>query len=53
MLTNFALRNVFRQKRRSFSTMLAITFGFTAIIVFGGIVNNVDDVFKKQAITEV
>jgi putative ABC transport system permease protein len=36
-----AIRNVFRNRRRSLITLLAMAFGAAAIIVFGGFVNSI------------
>lgn len=39
-LFQIALRNIFRNKRRSLITILAISVGAVAIIIFGGFVND-------------
>ncbi len=36
MLIKLALRNIFRNRRRSLLTLLVLTFGGTALIMFGG-----------------
>src|SRR5204863_8823628 len=36
-----AIRNVFRNRRRTIITLLAMGFGAAAIIVFGGFVNSI------------
>jgi len=38
LLWKIALRNIFRNKRRSGLTMMAIVFGSVAIILFGGFI---------------
>ncbi|OHD13882.1 MAG: hypothetical protein A2086_15185 [Spirochaetes bacterium GWD1_27_9] len=45
-----ALRNVFRNKRRSLITILAITVGVLAIILFGGFVNDTFHGFREANI---
>ncbi len=40
MLFNFAIRNIFRNRRRSLVTLLVLVFGATALIVFGGYKEN-------------
>ena len=50
MMFKMALRNLFRNRRRSLVTILAITFGFAAITLFGGYITNVFQGLKRQAI---
>jgi putative ABC transport system permease protein len=47
----YAFRNILLHRRRSWVTLLAVTFGFTALGVFGGMVNNIFQRLKDQAIT--
>jgi putative ABC transport system permease protein len=47
----YAFRNILQHRRRSLITILAVTFGYTALAVFGGMVNNIFQRLKDQAIT--
>jgi putative ABC transport system permease protein len=46
----FALRNIFRNKKRSVVTVFTICLGFTALGVIGGMLNNIFSRLKEQAI---
>ncbi|TDE29419.1 ABC transporter permease [Flavobacterium ranwuense] len=46
----FALRNIFRNKKRSVVTIFTICLGFTALGVIGGMLNNIFSRLKEQAI---
>ncbi len=48
---SYAFRNIIQHRRRSIITILAVTFGYTALAVFGGMVNNIFGRLKDQAIT--
>jgi putative ABC transport system permease protein len=50
MLLKLALRNLFRNRRRSIITILAITSGFASINLFGGYISNVFGGLQRQAI---
>ncbi|MCC8394469.1 FtsX-like permease family protein [Paraburkholderia sp. MMS20-SJTR3] len=45
-----ALKNVFRNRRRSFVTLAAIAFGLTAINLFSGYISNVYAGLEQQAV---
>src|SRR5512143_1994869 len=45
-----ALRGLLRNRRRSLVTLLAIAFGFSAIVLFAGYAHNVFDGLARQAI---
>ncbi len=49
-IISFAFRNIFRNKRRSFITILAISIGFVAINLFGGYAMNTFKSLKISAI---
>ena len=42
MTLNLALRNLLRNRRRSFATLLAMAIGSTSILLFGGFSTNVN-----------
>jgi putative ABC transport system permease protein len=46
----FAIRNLLRNRKRTIITVLTICFGFTALGVIGGILNNIFSNLKEQAI---
>ena len=46
----FAIRNLLRNKKRTIITIFTICFGFTALGVIGGILNNIFSNLKEQAI---
>ncbi len=50
MLVKLALRNLFRNRRRSVVTILAIMAGFAAVNLFGGYIANVFAGLQRQAI---
>jgi len=49
-LFKLALRGLMRNRRRSMVTMLAIAFGFAAIVLFAGYTHNVYDGLGRQSI---
>src|SRR5512142_1685815 len=49
-LFKLALRGLLRNRRRSLVTMLAIAFGFAAIVLFAGYTHNVYDGLGRQSI---
>lgn len=50
MLLKLAIRNLFRNRRRSLVTMLAIMAGFASVNLFGGYIANVFAGLQRQAI---
>jgi len=46
----FAVRNIFRNRKRSVVTIFTICLGFTALGVIGGMLNNIFSRLKEQAI---
>ncbi len=49
-MIKFALRGLLRNRRRSMVTLLAIAFGFSAIVLFAGYTHNVYDGLGRQSI---
>lgn len=49
-MIKLALRGLLRNRRRSMVTMLAIAFGFSAIVLFAGYTHNVYDGLGRQSI---
>jgi len=49
-LFKLALRGLMRNRRRSLVTLLAIAFGFAAIVLFAGYTHNVYDGLARQSI---
>src|SRR5512143_1009099 len=49
-MTKLALRGLLRNRRRSMVTLLAIAFGFSAIVLFAGYTHNVYDGLGRQSI---
>ena len=49
-MIKLALRGLMRNRRRSMVTMLAIAFGFAAIVLFAGYTHNVYDGLGRQSI---
>ncbi len=49
-MVKLALRGLMRNRRRSLVTMLAIAFGFAAIVLFAGYTHNVYDGLGRQSI---
>lgn len=49
-MTRLALRGLMRNRRRSMVTLLAIAFGFSAIVLFAGYTHNVYDGLGRQSI---
>ena len=49
-MIKLALRGLMRNRRRSMVTMLAIAFGFSAIVLFAGYTHNVYDGLGRQSI---
>lgn len=49
-MIKLALRGLMRNRRRSVVTMLAIAFGFSAIVLFAGYTHNVYDGLGRQSI---
>jgi putative ABC transport system permease protein len=49
-MIRLALRGLMRNRRRSMVTMLAIAFGFAAIVLFAGYTHNVYDGLGRQSI---
>jgi putative ABC transport system permease protein len=49
-LFKLALRGLMRNRRRSMVTLLAIAFGFSAIVLFAGYTHNVYDGLARQSI---
>lgn len=47
-----ALRNILKNKRRSFVTLLAIAMGFAAVSLFRGYTNNTYEGLRESAIRE-
>ena len=47
----FAFRNLFRNKRRSLATMIAIICGYTAISLFGGYIADTYNSLRVQAVS--
>lgn len=50
MYLKLALRNVFRNRRRTLITLLAISFGCVALIINGGIIYNIFWALRQDAI---
>lgn len=49
-MIKLALRGLLRNRRRSLMTLLAIAFGFSAIVLFAGYTHNVYDGLSRQSI---
>ncbi|MEY4589027.1 MAG: hypothetical protein RL497_1103, partial [Pseudomonadota bacterium] len=50
-MTTFAFRNLWRNKRRSLTTMAAIVCGFAAISLFGGYIADTYNSLQVQAVS--
>src|SRR5512140_1273607 len=49
-MIKLALRGMLRNRRRSLMTLLAIAFGFSAIVLFAGYTHNIYDGLGRQSI---
>src|SRR5512142_3570903 len=49
-MIKLALRGLLRNRRRSMVTLLAIAFGFSAIVLFAGYTHNIYDGLGRQSI---